>query len=292
MLDSVLDGREAKETLPVNAPRTIVITGASDGIGAVAARALAGPEVNLVVVGRSAQKLAPVAADTGATALTADFAHLDQVRSLAQQIREQAGPIDVLLNNAGGTFAPRLRTADGHEPNFQINHLAPFLLTNLLRDRLAAANGALVLNTSSVGNLFGHVDLDDLDYRRRRAFETRAYGTSKLMNILFTRGIAERWDSEGIVSAAVHPGPVATSFGRDSWFVGLLYRTPLRRLAAITPAQGAAPLIELANRGADPEINGVYFDRHRAHGRENRQAHDPKLIDGLWAISTDLVGLG
>lgn len=292
MLDSVLDGREAKETLPVNAPRTIVITGASDGIGAVAARALAGPEVNLVVVGRSAQKLAPVAADTGATALTADFAHLDQVRSLAQQIREQVGRIDVLLNNAGGTFAPRLRTADGHEPNFQINHLAPFLLTNLLRDRLAAANGALVLNTSSVGNLFGHVDLDDLDYRRRRAFETRAYGTSKLMNILFTRGIAERWVSEGIVSAAVHPGPVATSFGRDSWFVGLLYRTPLRRLAAITPAQGAAPLIELANRGADPEINGVYFDRHRARGRENRQAHDPKLIDGLWAISTDLVGLG
>ncbi|KLO27905.1 short-chain dehydrogenase [Mycolicibacter heraklionensis] len=276
----------------MNAPRTIVITGASDGIGAVAARALAGPEVNLVVVGRSAQKLAPVAADTGATALTADFAHLDQVRSLAQQIREQAGRIDVLLNNAGGTFAPRVRTADGHEPNFQINHLAPFLLTNLLRDRLAAANGALVLNTSSVGNLFGHVDLDDLDYRRRRAFETRAYGTSKLMNILFTRGIAERWVSEGIVSAAVHPGPVATSFGRDSWFVGLLYRTPLRRLAAITPAQGAAPLIELANRGADPEINGVYFDRHRARGRENRQAHDPKLIDGLWAISTDLVGLG
>ncbi|WP_409437002.1 SDR family NAD(P)-dependent oxidoreductase [Mycobacterium sp. SMC-14] len=276
----------------MTSPRTIVITGASDGIGAVAARALAGPEVNLVVVGRSAQKLAPVAADAGATALTADFADLDQVRALAEQIREQVGAIDVLLNNAGGTFAPGLRTAQGHEPNFGINHLAPFLLTNLLRDRLAAAGGALVLNTSSVGNRFGHVDLDDLDYRRRRAFETRAYGTSKLMNILFTRGIAQRWAGDGIVSAAVHPGPVATSFGRDSWFVGLLYRTPLRHLATITPAQGATPLIELANRGADPEINGVYFDRHRANGRENRQAHDPKLIDGLWSVSADLVGLG
>lgn len=274
----------------MNSPRTIVITGASDGIGAVAARALAGPEVNLVVVGRSAQKLAPVADDTGATALTADFAHLDQVRSLAQQIRGQVGAIDVLLNNAGGIFAPNLCTADGHEPNFQINHLAPFLLTNLLHDRLAAADGALVLNTSSVGNRFGHIDLQDLDYRRRRALQARAYGSSKLMNILFTRGIAKRWAGDGIVSAAVHPGPVATSFGRDSWFVGLLYRTPLRRLAAITPAQGAAPLIELANRGADPEINGVYFDRHRAGGRENRQAHDPKLIDGLWDISTELVG--
>lgn len=276
----------------MTSPRTIVITGASDGIGAVAARALAGPEVNLVVVGRSAQKLAPVAADAGATALTADFADLDQVRALAEQIREQVGAIDVLMNNAGGTFAPGLRTAQGHEPNFGINHLAPFLLTNLLRDRLAAASGALVLNTSSVGNRFGHVDLDDLDYRHRRAFETRAYGTSKLMNILFTRGIAQRWVDDGIVSAAVHPGPVATSFGRDSWFVGLLYRTPLRHLATITPAQGATPLIELANRGADPEINGVYFDRHRANGRENRQAHDPKLIDGLWSVSADLVGLG
>ncbi|MGV0748424.1 SDR family NAD(P)-dependent oxidoreductase [Mycolicibacter minnesotensis] len=275
----------------MTSPRTIVITGASDGIGAVAARALAGPEVNLVVVGRSAQKLAPVAADAGATALTADFADLNQVRTLAKQIREQVGAIDVLLNNAGGTFAPGLRTAQGHEPNFGINHLAPFLLTNLLRDRLAAAGGALVLNTSSIGNRFGHVDLDDLDYRRRRAFETRAYGTSKLMNILFTRGIAQRWADDGIISAAVHPGPVATSFGRDSWFVGLLYRTPLRHLATITPAKGATPLIELANRGADPEINGVYFDRHRANGRENRQAHDPKLIDGLWTVSADLVGL-
>lgn len=275
----------------MTSPRTIVITGASDGIGAVAARALAGPEVNLVVVGRSAQKLAPVAADAGATALTADFADLDQVRALAEQIREQVGTIDVLLNNAGGTFAPGQRTAQGHEPNFGINHLAPFLLTNLLRDRLAAAGGALVLNTSSVGNRFGHVDLDDLDYRRRRAIEPRAYGTSKLMNILFTRGIAQRWVDDAIISAAVHPGPVATSFGRDSWFVGLLYRTPLRHLAAITPAQGAAPLIELANRGAAPAINGVYFDRHRANGRENRQARDPKLIDGLWRISADLVGL-
>lgn len=275
----------------MSSPKTIVITGASDGIGAVAARALAGPDVDLVLVGRSAQKLAPVAADTGATALTADFAHLDQVRALAAQIRERVGTIDVLMNNAGGTFAPSLRTAEGHEPNFGINHLAPFLLTHLLHDRLVAAAGALVLNISSVGNLFGHVDLDDLDYRRRRAFEMRAYGSSKLMNILFTRGIAERWVGDGIVSAAVHPGPAASGFGRDSRFVGLLYRTPLRHLGTITPAEGAAPLIELARRGADPAINGVYFHRHRANGPENRQAHDQRIVDGLWAISADLVGL-
>lgn len=271
--------------------RTIVITGASDGIGEVAARELAGADTDLIVVGRSAAKLAAVTKATGATGFTADFASLDQVHTLAQQINEHVGHIDVLLNNAGGTFKPLPRTADGHEPNFQINHLAPFLLTNLLRDKLAAADGALVVNTSSIGNRFGHIDLSDLDYQKRRAFELRAYGTSKLMNIVFTRGIAQRWSADGIVSAAVHPGPVASSFGRDSRFVGLLYRTPLRHLGTITPAQGGAPLVELARRGADPAINGVYFSRHQANGAENRQAHDPRIIDGLWSASTEYVGL-
>ncbi|WP_216895283.1 SDR family NAD(P)-dependent oxidoreductase [Nocardia alni] len=273
----------------MNSRRTVVITGASDGIGAETARALAAPDVDLIITGRSAGKLAAVAEETGATAFTADFAVLDEVRALAGQIAEQAGTIDVLINNAGGMFEPARHTVDGHEPNFQINHLAPFLLTTALHDRLAAAKGALVLNTSSAGNRAGRVDLSDLDLQRRRAFQMRAYGTSKLMNILFTRGIAERWSDDGIVSAAVHPGPVASSFGRDSFAVGLLYRTPLRHLGTITPAKGATPLIALARRGADPEINGVYFDRHRAQGREAPQAHDRAIIDGLWAASADLV---
>lgn len=275
------------------AKRTIVITGASDGIGAVAARALADPDIQLILVGRSADKIAAVAADTDGIGLTADFASLDQVRELADQIAGHAGAVDVLLNNAGGTFEPEPRTADDHEPNFQINHLAGFLLTNLLRERLAAAgDGALVLNTASAGNLFGRVDLSDLDWERRRAFQSRCYGTSKLMNIMFTRGIAERWADDGIVSAAVHPGLVASQFGRDSAAVGLIYRTPLSKVAAITPEKGAEPLIALAQRGADPDVNGVYFSRFRAGGRENRQAHDPALIDGLWEASDRLVGLG
>lgn len=271
--------------------RTIVITGASDGIGAVAARSLAGPDVELIVVGRSSAKLTPIAAATGATPFTADFAHLDQVRGLADQITAKVGRIDVLMNNAGGTFSSSLRTADGHEPNFQINHLAPFLLTNLLRDRLAAAHGALVLNTSSVGNNFGRVDLTDLDFDRRRPYELRVYGTSKLMNILFTKGIAQRWGDDGIVSAAVHPGAVATSFGRDSRVMGLIYRTPLKRVAAITPEKGAEPLVALARRGADPSLNGVYFHRHRANGPQNPQVKRPDLVDGLWVESAKLVGL-
>ena len=147
------------------------------------------------------------------------------------------GTLDVLMNNAGGTFAPSKKTPDGHEPNFQVNHLAPFLLTHLLRPQLAAAGSSLVVNTSSVGNLMGKIVLDDLDYEHRRAIELRAYGTGKLMNIAFTRGIAQRWAADGISSVAVHPGPVGSSFGRDNWFVGLAYRSPLKRFATISVAR-------------------------------------------------------
>jgi NAD(P)-dependent dehydrogenase (short-subunit alcohol dehydrogenase family) len=273
------------------AGRTVLVTGASDGIGAEAARVLAGKGATVHVTGRSADKLRPVAEAVGTEPLIADFSRLDDVRRLADQVGERVGSLDQLLNNAGGTFAPRKTTHDGHEPNFQVNHLAPFLLTNLLRPRLAAAGASLVVNTSSIGNLMGKIVLDDLDYERRRAIEFPAYGTGKLMNIVFTRGIAQRWSDDGVVSVAVHPGPVGSSFGRDSWFVGLLYRSPLKRLATISVPDGAAPLIALAERGPDPALNGLYFSRFKAHGRENKQARDQAVIDGLWQRSAALVGL-
>jgi NAD(P)-dependent dehydrogenase (short-subunit alcohol dehydrogenase family) len=273
------------------AGRTVLVTGASDGIGAEAARVLAAKGATVHVTGRSADKLRPVAEEVGTEPLVADFSRLDDVRRLAEQVGERVQKLDVLMNNAGGTFAPKKVTPDGHEPNFQINHLAPFLLTNLLRPRLAAAGSSLVVNTSSIGNLMGKIVLDDLDYERRRAIEFPAYGTGKLMNIVFTRGIAQRWSDDGIVAVAVHPGPVGSSFGRDSWLVGLLYRGPLGRLATITVPDGAAPLVALAERGADPEIDGRYFSRFNPDGRENKQARDQATIDGLWERSASLVGL-
>ncbi len=271
--------------------RTVLVTGASDGIGAEAARVLADRGATVHVTGRSADKLRPVAEAVGTEPLIADFSKLDDVRRLAAQVSERVEKLDVLLNNAGGTFSPSRTTDDGHEPNFQINHLAPFLLTHLLRPKLAAAGSSLVVNTSSIANLMGKIVLDDLDYEHRRALEFPAYGTGKLMNIAFTRGIAQRWSDDGVVSVAVHPGPVGSSFGRDSFFVGLLYRTPLKRLATITVSDGAAPLIALAERGADPELNGRYYSRFHADGRENKQAHDQSLIDGLWERSATLVGV-
>jgi NAD(P)-dependent dehydrogenase (short-subunit alcohol dehydrogenase family) len=273
------------------AGRTVLVTGASDGIGAEAARVLAAQGATVHVTGRSAEKLRPVAEAVGTEPLVADFSRLDDVRRLAEQVGERVGSLDILMNNAGGTFASSLTTHDGHEPNFQVNHLAPFLLTHLLRPRLAAAGSSLVVNTSSIANLVGKVVLDDLDYEHRRAHEFRAYGTGKLMNILFTRGIAQRWADDGVVSVAVHPGPVGSSFGRDSWFVGLLYRTPLKRIGTISVPDGAAPLISLAERGPDPHVNGKYFSRFQVDGRENRQARDQALVDGLWERSAALVGL-
>lgn len=271
--------------------RTVLVTGASDGIGAEAAKVLAGKGATVHVTGRSADKLRPVAEAVGTEPLIADFSRLDDVRRLAAEVGERVGTIDVLMNNAGGTFAPSKKTHDGHEPNFQVNHLAPFLLTHLLRPQLAAAGSSLVVNTSSIGNLAGKIVLDDLDYEHRRALELRAYGTGKLMNIVFTRGISQRWSGDGIVSVAVHPGPVGSSFGRDSWLVGLAYRSPLKRFATISVADGALPLIALAERGADPEIDGRYFSRFTADGRENKQARDQAVIDGLWERSVALVGL-
>ena len=168
--------------------RRVLVTGASDGIGAETARVLAARGAEVHVTGRSADKLRPVAEAVGTEPLVADFSRLDDVRRLAEQVVERVGSLDLLLNNAGGTFSPARRTHDGHEPNLQINHLAPFLLTNLLRPQLAAAGSSLVVNTSSIANLMGRVVLDDLDYQRRRAREFSAYGTGKLMNICFTRG--------------------------------------------------------------------------------------------------------
>ncbi|CAM3520192.1 SDR family NAD(P)-dependent oxidoreductase [Nocardioides zeicaulis] len=273
------------------AGRTVLVTGASDGIGAEAARVLAQRGATVLVTGRSADKLRPVAEAVGTEPLVADFARLDDVRRLAAEVTERVGTLDVLMNNAGGTFAPSRRTHDGHEPNFQVNHLAPFLLTNLLRPTLAAAGRSLVVNTSSIANLVGKVRLDDLDLEHHRAREFAAYGTGKLMNILFTRGISQRWSDDGIVSVAVHPGPVGSSFGRDSWVVGLLYRTPLARFATISVPDGAAPLIALAERGPDPEVDGRYFSRFHIDGRENKQAKDQTVVDGLWERSAVLSGL-
>lgn len=271
--------------------RTVVVTGASDGIGKIAAQTLARRGADVLVVGRSAEKTRDAARSIGGRAFVADFASFDDVRRVAGEISESVEHIDVLLNNAGGTFDPKKRTAEGHEPNVQINHLSPFLLTHLLLDRLGGERGSRIVNTSSVGNLGGRIDLDDLAYDRSKPAELRAYCTSKLMNIGFTYGATARWSDKGITSVAVHPGPVRSNFGHDNPLFTVIYRTPLKYLVSIDAESGAAPLVSLAADRSDAEIAGKYYSRHKADGRTNKQVEDRSVVDGLWTGSQKLVGL-
>lgn len=275
--------------LPDMTGRTVLVTGASAGLGAAAARRLAAAGATVLPVGRDPRKTAAVAAEVGAEPLVADFSRLDDVRRLAEQVLARASTLDVLANNAGGVFKGRQLTPDGHELTFQVNHLAPFLLTNLLHEVLAATPGSRVLNTSSAGNTFGRIDLDDLDFRRRRHTSFGTYCASKLANILFTRELSRRWAGQ-TTAVAFHPGAVASEFGRDSLLSGLMYRTPLAKVVAIRPEEGAAPLVHLATRPDVDLVDGAYLHRF-SPGRPARQADDPFLAQGLWERSAAAVGV-
>lgn len=270
--------------------RTVIVTGASDGIGAVAARALRNRGDHVVVVGRSPAKTRAVAQSIGADSCVADFARLAEVRDLAAELLERYPRIDVLANNAGGILGTREITVDGNEKTLQVNHLAPFLLTNLLRDRLIES-GARVINTSSVANTrFARFDIDDVQAENGYS-ENRAYGNAKLANILFTAELHNRFFERGISTAAFHPGIVATSFATGSTsMMRHLYRSVFRAFL-ISPEQGADTLVWLATTvpGVD-WVSGAYYDKRRI-ASANPQAYDTSLASRLWDLSAELVGL-
>jgi NAD(P)-dependent dehydrogenase (short-subunit alcohol dehydrogenase family) len=270
-------------------PRVVVVTGASDGIGAAAARQLARNGDRVVVVGRSPEKTAAIATELGADSFLADFARLDDVRTLAARLLEAYPRVDILANNAGGIMGERAETVDGHEKTFQVNHLGPFLLTTLLLDRLRES-GARVINTSSVANkAFGHLEIDDLDARRKYS-PNKAYGDSKLANILFTRELSRRFSAEGITTAAFHPGGVATNFSVGSTSpMRFVYGTALKRVL-ISPEKGADTLIWLASTRPDEDwVSGEYYTKRKI-SKANAQAYDADLARELWDRSAAMVG--
>ena len=266
--------------------KTVVITGASAGIGAAAARQLHALGARVIPVGRDAARTARIADELGTEGLRADFERLDDVRRLAADLGG-VGPIDVLVNNAGGTWPDQQVTVDGNERTFQVNHLAPYLLTRLLHDQLTAASGRVV-TTSSGAHTAGHLDLGNLDGSANwKSF--RAYGTSKLANILFTRQLAQRWKDDGVTATCLHPGVVASDFGRDSAVLGLVYRTPLKHLMR-NADKGADTLVWLAAADASEWVSGGYY-MDRKPGRLSKQAQDDASAVTLWEASAKLVGL-
>ena len=269
--------------------QTVIITGASDGIGAAAARELSARGERVVLVGRSPAKTAAVADELGSPYHLADYADLDQVRNLASELRATYPRIDVLANNAGGITGVREVTKDGFEKTFQVNHLAPFLLTHLLMLALIPSQ-AKVLQTSSIAaQRYGHVDLDDLQNEKSYA-PRKAYGTGKLENILFTRELHRRFHDQGISAAAFHPGVVATSFASDTThLMRYIYHSPLKRLFTISAVRGAEPLVWLAEGtpGSTWQSGGYYEKNEPA--TTNAQADDPHLAQQLWDRSADML---
>lgn len=268
--------------------RTIVITGASDGIGAAAARQLTEHGDNVVLVGRSPDKTRRLAEELGRPYHLADFVEFDQVRALAQELLDAYPRIDVLANNAGGIFSQDT-TADGFDYTLQINHLSPFLLTTLLMERLVDSNAA-VIQTSSAMAKGGRIDVDELGTARKRS-GTGAYSDTKLANILFTNELHRRYHEQGLSSAAFHPGAVASNFGSSaSALVRYTYQTPLMKLFLVSPDKGGARLTFLAG-GTPGETwqSGGYFEKSQPVKPVNAQAADPDLARALWDRTEQLI---
>ena len=271
--------------------KLILITGASAGIGEAAAYALAAQGHELILVGRNpaktekvAQQIRTKAGNEAIHALAADFVDLEQVRGLATQVKQKFPPLDVLVNNAGAVFMRRYRTRYGVEKTFLVNHLAHFLLTNLLLDHLR--ENARIVNVSSGSHRNGQLDLNDLNFDRFYS-GLAAYGRSKLANVLFTYELARRLGDRKITVNALHPGRVGTDiFKADFSSLGPLIKWVVS-LIALTPEQGADNTIFLAASAEMDGVTGKYFVKRDAVP-SSPLSYDTELARQLWEVSERL----
>lgn len=277
--------------------KTVVITGATSGIGEVAAERLAGMGARVVAVARDPAKadallgrLKAIAPDRPHRGLIADLSRLSEMKRVAGEIAASEPRVDVLMNNAGAIFANRCLTEDGLERTFALNHMSYFVMTLMLRERLLASVPARIVNTASDAHRAGRLYIDDLQVERRRYKPFTVYGTSKLCNILFTRELAKRFVGTGVSANCAHPGFVATRFGDQA---GGLYTTGIRiakSIAAITPEKGAERIVQLAVSPDLAHTSGYYFEKGKI-ARPSAQASDDTLARRLWEESERIAGL-
>ena len=268
----------------------VVLTGATRGIGQAAALELSRSGAELAIVGRDAERVSEVAREAQGTGggapvheHVADLTSMAQVRALADELLTRYQHIDVLANNAGALFATRAVTSEGFERTFALNHLAPFLLTNLLLERL---RGGRVVTTASDAHTSGRLNLSDPQSERSYA-AMRVYGTTKLCNILFTRELARR--APDVRATCFHPGVVRTGFGKNENGIWKLLTTvggPFFR----SPARGARSLVWLALSADAASLNGAYVEDEKVVA-PSAQAQDDTLAAQLWEQSSELVGL-
>jgi retinol dehydrogenase 12 len=271
-----------------------LITGGTSGIGKAASAALAYRGAEVVVAGRNKERaeaaVGEIQRGSGSqrvSLMLADLAVQAEVRGLAQAFKERHDRLDVLVNNAGLILSKRTQTPDGIETTLAVNHLAPFLLTNLLLDVLKKSAPSRVITVSSEARRRAEIDFDDLQSERHyRAFQV--YGMTKLANILFTYELAERLRGTGVVANCVHPGGVNTNFGKNNRNLGtLLFRAfkPFMR----TPEQGADTIVYLASSPEAEEMSGRYLaDREEVSPAQPR---DEAMQRRLWEVSEELTNL-
>ncbi len=274
--------------------RTVLVTGATGGIGKATAEGLAGLGAHVAIVGRARMRTETAARELRAgggevDSFVADLSSQAEVRRLAAEALERLPRIDVLVNNVGGYWNTRHVTADGLERTFALNHLAPFLLTNLLLDRLTQSAPARVVTVASHAHSTGRIDFDDLQGARSYS-GARAYNQSKLANVLFTYELARRLKGTDVLANVVHPGVVSTAFGAEDPGRTQRLVVPVLRPFMKSASKGAATSIHVASA---PELDGVtgrYFAKS-ALKKSSRRSHDPAAAQRLWRVSADLVGL-
>jgi NAD(P)-dependent dehydrogenase (short-subunit alcohol dehydrogenase family) len=277
--------------------RTVLVTGATNGIGKITALELARQGARVLIVGRDPQKgqaaLAEIKAESGNEAvelMLADLSLMSETRRLASEIKSKVGALDVLVNNAGAIFTERRVTKENLEMTFALNHMSYFLLTTLLLPNLEAAPAGRVVNVSSEAHRFGRLNFDDLQSQRYAGMN--AYGTSKLMNIMFTGELARRLEGGNVTANSLHPGVVATGFAQGSkGFWGFLFK--LMRFipsAMISPEQGAETSLYLASSDEVKGVTGTYFNNKRP-AVPSPVSQDVAAQRRLWQESERIAGV-
>jgi retinol dehydrogenase 14 len=281
--------------------KTVLVTGGTSGIGKATALGLAAMGAQVVITGRDRGRTEESAGEIRAAGggqvdvFVGDLSSQSEVRQLAAEVLQRCPHLDVLINNVGGYWNTRHVTADGLERTFALNHLAPFLLTNLLLDRLCQSAPSRVVTVSSNAQALGRIDFDDLQGAHSYS-GSRAYDQSKLANVLFTYELARRLHrrfrpGQAVVTAnALHPGVVNTSFGAEDPASVQRVFVPFLRPLMKTPTQGAATSIHLASAPELSHVTGQYFANSKSK-KSSQRSYDEAAAARLWQVSADLVGL-
>lgn len=289
-------GNAHAESERIMKDKICLITGATSGIGRAAATSLAGMGARVVIAGRDEERcmrtMESIRKETGNDAidyLLADLSIQAQVRHLAQEFLSRYSRLDVLVNNAGGFFLTRQESMDGIEMTWALNHLSYFLLTNLLLDRLKASASARVVDVASNSHFKQKLDFDDLQMKRQYNC-IKAYGRSKLANVLFTYELARRLEGTGVTANALHPGLVATNIGQNN---GMLAKGFIlwARVKGVSVEEGARTVVYLASSAEASGISGKYFTKEREI-RSDPVSYDMAAARRLWQTSEEMTGMG